>query len=1280
MNKLLGGQAFHVPTKLSLNGFCFDSKTLADTGASGYLFINTDYAIALAKHLGHHVIRLPKSLDVSGFNGAKGSPITHAIVLHLWIDGHRFLDQPFLITPLGSHDVIVGRKWMEDHDCWLDVKNHKIVWPEDRTPAENIQSDMQRTVPRQILKRPTASVVIDPNVDRNGVPLSMPTHKEGSQVKDQKDSLRKMEEALKGLIRTIPPPVKRLKRFIPEVPTYASIDISLIGAVPFHRHAKKPGNEIAIVTLQEIERVLEEKTEANRDPDIEDEVYERLPKQYLEYADVFSKKKSDELPPHRPNADHRIEIEGDPREVIGYGPLYKMTAEELEAARDYILDNLQKGFIVPSDAPFASPILLVKKKEGGMRLCVDYRKLNSVTKKDRYPLPLIDELMERLSKAKIFTKLDIRQGFHRLRMAEEHEDLTTFRTRYGSYKYKVMPFGLTNGPASFQRYINSLFIDYLDVFLTAYVDDLLIYSNNEAEHEMHVKMVLERLRSAGLQASIKKCEFHVTRTKYLGFIVTTEGIEVDPEKVAIVRKWERPTTVKGVQSFLGFCNFYRRFIRDYSKTAKPLTRLTRKDQPFIWSDTQQQAFDELKEKLTSAPVLTHYRPGWPTRLETDASDEIIAGVLSQQNPDTKEWHPIAFYSSNMSPAERNYDIHDKEMLAIVRALEEWRAELEGLQLSERFDVLTDHQALQYFMTTKKLNARQARWAEFLSRFFFCIRYRPGKQNTLADAMTRRETQIQKDGSRMTILLKPEQLDDKIKDELKIAAVSHTDIVDELITANKQSPSLADLAKTKPQLLRLENGLYLHDERLAVPNDDTTLRTRLLDEIHRQLPIAHPGQRKMKELISSRYWWPGWSSDVDRYVRNCWICRRNENPRDKTPGLLKPLPIPLQPWKDISMDFRTFPKDKKGYDYAMVIVDRLSKKIISIPCHKTVNARDVADLFLVHYYRHYGAPDTIVSDRGGQFVSEFWKEFCQLLGIQLKLSTSHHPQTDGQTEIVNQLIVNRLRPFIDHYQNDWSDKLPVLDHAAATLVQDSIGVSPFQLVYGYQPRTSFDWRESSDRCKSNPDRQEAASRIKQLEDAWNFARNNMAKAQERQATQANKHRRPVDFDVGDHVWLDLRSYRLSVPSRKLAEQRAGPFTIVEKVGHSFRLDLPDSFGIHPVISPDKLRKAADDALPGQHKDPQPATRVNDQDEWEVERVLASRLYRRKLEYRVKWVGADDDPTWYPARNFKGSPHLVRDFHQAHPDAAGPPSRLNDWLIAWEKGEELPDIAADDLPRT
>jgi hypothetical protein len=292
------------------------------------------------------------------------------------------------------------------------------------------------------------------------------------------------------------------------------------------------------------------------------------------------------------------------------------------------VDNLSKGFISKSQAPFAAPILFARKANGGLRFCVDYQKLNAITQKDRYPIPLLEETLARISGARIFTKLDIRQAFHRVRIDPALEDLTTFRTRYGCYKYKVVPFGLTNGPATFQRYINDILFNYLDNFCTTYLDDILIYSNNELEHKEHVQRVIKRLQKAGLQANIKKSEFDVKRTKYLGFIISTDGIETDPEKTSMIDQWEPPQTVKGVQSFLGFCNFYRRFIKDYGRVARPLNRLTRQNQPFIFNTLCEQAFKELKRRLVSAPLLCHFDSSLPTRLETDASNGVVASVLS----------------------------------------------------------------------------------------------------------------------------------------------------------------------------------------------------------------------------------------------------------------------------------------------------------------------------------------------------------------------------------------------------------------------------------------------------------------------------------------------------------------------------------------------------------------------------------------------------------------------------------------------------------------------------
>ena len=455
-----------------------------------------------------------------------------------------------------------------------------------------------------------------------------------------------------------------------------------------------------------------------------------VPTQYHDFLDVFSKVKADQLPEHRP-FDHSIPLE--PGTNPPYGPIYNLSEKELTVLREYLDDNLKKGFITESQSPAGSPILFVKKKDGSLRLCVDYRGLNKITIKNRYPLPLIPEMLDRLRTAKIFTKIDLRGAYNLLRIAKGDEWKTAFRTRYGLFEYLVMPFGLTNAPASFQHLMNYHFRDMLDHFVIVYLDDILVYSQDAASHHYHVQQVLQRLRQTRLFAKAEKCEFHTDSVEFLGYLIGPFGISMDGKKVATIRDWPVPSNLQELRSFLGFCNFYRRFIKGYSTIVTPLTRLTRKDAPFDWKSPQDAAFSSLKKAFASADLLKHFDPTKQLVLETDASDYAIAGILSQE--DEGHLHPIAFMSRKMLPAELNYEIHDKEMLAIISSFKEWRHYLEGA--THPIKVFTDHRSLEYFTTTKQLNRRQARWSEYLADFHFIITYRPGVQGTKPDALTRR---------------------------------------------------------------------------------------------------------------------------------------------------------------------------------------------------------------------------------------------------------------------------------------------------------------------------------------------------------------------------------------------------------------------------------------------------------------------------------------------------------------------------------------------------------------
>ncbi|SPC64280.1 related to pol protein [Ustilago sp. UG-2017b] len=458
-----------------------------------------------------------------------------------------------------------------------------------------------------------------------------------------------------------------------------------------------------------------------------------IPKPYQHLRDVFDEVEADKLPHHTEHDLHLELVEGS---KPPQGPLYLKGPKEMSELRKYLEENLEKGFIRPSKSPARSPVLFVPKKDGGLRLCVDYRGLNEITVKNRAPLPLIEEQLFLLMKARIYTKLDLRAAYNLIRIAKGDEWKTAFGTQLGLYEYLVMPFGLANAPAHFQSFINDIFRDIIGVYVVVYLDDFLIFSDTEEAHVKHVTEVLTRLRSNRLFAKLSKCEFHTKTVEFLGYIIKPTGIEMDPEKVCTIKEWPMPESIHDIQRFLGFANFYRRFIAHFARIAKPLTALvkpTERFKRFELPEEAQQAFHKLIQAFTSAGVLQHFDYHLPTRLETDASDFAIAGVLKQEHEG--RWHPVAFYSRKMSSAERNYEIHDKELLAVVACLTQWRHMLAGLP--SQLVILTDHEALKYFKSQRCITGRQARWAVLLADFDFILQYRPGDKGGEPDALTRR---------------------------------------------------------------------------------------------------------------------------------------------------------------------------------------------------------------------------------------------------------------------------------------------------------------------------------------------------------------------------------------------------------------------------------------------------------------------------------------------------------------------------------------------------------------
>jgi transposase InsO family protein len=981
-----------------------------------------------------------------------------------------------------------------------------------------------------------------------------------------------------------------------------------------------------------------------------------VPKPYQEFKDVFAKESFDQLPPRKP-WDHAIEL------TPGAQPfstkVYPMSPNEQKELDIFLEENLKSHRIRPSKSPMASPVFFVKKKDGNLRFVQDYRKLNDITIKNAYPLPLVPDIMNKIAagKAKYFTKLDVRWGYNNVRIKDGDEWKAAFRTNRGLYEPLVMFFGLTNSPATFQTMMNDLFKELIDEgVVVVFMDDILIFTESLEEHRRIVRRVLEILQANNLYLKPEKCLFEQLEVEYLGLILSQGQVAMDPVKVAGVRDWPVPRNVTEVKSFLGFINFYRRFVDDFSHIAKPLNQLTKQDTQWSWeaNGPEQAAFNKLKHLITSTPILVLPDQSKHFRLETDASAYATGAVLSQLCDDEK-WRPVGFVSKSLSDAERNYAIHDKELLSVIRGLEEWRHILEGTK--HKVEILNDHQNLTYFRTAQNLNRRQARWSLYLSRFDFELIHRPGRHSAKPDALSRRvDHKRGEEDNQNQILLAPDlfhvdanstetgaQLVPGEGDNFLNRVRDCTDRDEKVVKALKE---LGNTGNLRGEEWSEEDGLVLYRNKVYVPLD-SKLRHDIV-KAHHDTPLAgHPGRWKTTELVSRSYWWPGMGRYIAKYVRACDSCNRTKTFPASPVGKLLPNRIPNHKWQVISVDLIMELPTSHGHNALLVVVDRLSKRTHVIPTTSDINSVGIARLFRDHVWKLHGLPEEVISDRGTQFVSQFMRELNTLLGIKVAASTAYHPQTDGQTERVNQEIEQYLRLFINQRQDDWFDWISLAEFAYNNRVHSSTQTTPFMLDNGQHPRLGVE-----------PIRETQLEALEdfttRMEAATNEARSALAKAADDMAHFYDLHRQTApSYKLGDKVWLNAQNITTTRPMKKLDHKWLGPYTINKVVSrNAYGLELPASFGrTHPVFSVVLLRPYEEDPIHERHASPPPSPIVRDGAlEYEVEKILDSRVFRGKLEYLVRWkgYGAADDQ-WLPADDASGAKRLITNFHKQNPEA-------------------------------
>jgi len=652
---------------------------------------------------------------------------------------------------------------------------------------------------------------------------------------------------------------------------------------------------------------------------------------------------------------------------------------------------MSKRLIRQSSSPFAAVVLFARKPDGALRFCIDYRNINSKTMKNWYPLPLLTETSNLLRKDRIYTKLDLWGAYNLLRRKKGDEYKLAFRMRYGLFEPTAMQFGMINAPADFQGYINHAITEALDDFASAYLDDILIYSDSEEDHVGHVEWVMQWLLEAGLYLKPEKCEFHKETVRYLGLIISRKDISMDEDKVETVRNWSREkTTYNGqlntlfdVQQFLGFCKYCQRFVPKHSDKAESPMRLTKKDEPFVWESEQQLPFETMITAFTTAPAVCHFDHECEVNIELDASDYLFAGVLSQRY-DEGVLHPEVNVSKKHTPAEWNYDIYDKQLMVIIKALQEWKPECEGA--AYQLLLITDHKNLECFMTKKLLIWRQPWWSGILTHFDYEIVYRPGKSNGKADALMRRPGDLPEGGDERLkdveqVHLKPQNP----PEQLCLLAESpptqgRPSIPDFITKAYATDPLPGEI----PEAIRTNGSLKVitlaewteHEGRVPyqgkcyVPQGDQ-LRLQLIQEHHDTALAGHPDGAKMFDVLDRQYFWKDMRRQVDQYVRNCDSCQWSQSSRHSMFGVFQPLPVPKKLWEHIWMDCVVGLPKCEGFDGIWVEVDRLSKMAHFIPCHTTIDAIEMTELFLQEVVHHHGLPGTIISDWDPQFTSVFW---------------------------------------------------------------------------------------------------------------------------------------------------------------------------------------------------------------------------------------------------------------------------------------------------------------------
>lgn len=821
----------------------------------------------------------------------------------------------------------------------------------------------------------------------------------------------------------------------------------------------------------------------------------------MEYKDLFRS-----IPGVTKLAYHHIPTAGNPVRV----PPRRVPAHYKEEVEHQIQQMLQEGIIEESSSPWMAPAVFVQKKSGEIRLCVDYRELNKKTQKDAYPLPLPDEVQDKLAGSTIFSTLDLQSGYWQLPVNPEDCYKTAFcpGPGMGLFQFQRMPFGLTGAPSSFQRLMNQIFRGL--PFVTTYVDDILIHSADKNQHLHHLREVLSRLRQANLTLRGRKCQICMSEVPYLGHVFSGKGMSPDKQKVSAVEEWPTPQNVAEVRKFLGLASYYRRYILHFSDIAKPLHQLTQKDAKFVWSSEHTNAFSILKKKLVQAPILAYpqFKKGSPHFvLQTDASSVGLGAVLEQNG------HVIAYASRSLNKAEQQYSVIQKECLAAVFAMKQFRHYL----LGRPFHLLTDHCPLQW-LSSQKMEGLLCRWALAMQEYDFTIKYRKGCLNANADALSRC---IHPPISAATTKVST----DVFKANLK-AAQQEDPVIRQIFTALQTSQKPTPRKWRRPPLLRfrqLWTQLIIVDgvvcrkyspgplrNTVTVPVIPSCMQQQLLHQCHDSPAAGHQGVDKTMEHLRGEGYWVNMHQHVERYCRECTKCQKSKLPQPSRAPLTS---IPIgKPWQMVAIDILTVPLSSNGNKYLLVVQDYFTKWADAIPLPN--QSASTITSALIKLFSTMGMPDIVHSDQGRNFESEILKQCLEAFGISKSHTTAYHPEGDGMVERFNRSLLQLLRSYTD-VQSNWEEHLPLALYAYRTAIHASTGASPYTLMFGRQPHSAV--FESP--CGFDPTSYQFHLRDK-LAKLRDFVESNLVMSSANQKMFYDHRAHSRSFHVNDNVWLSI----------------------------------------------------------------------------------------------------------------------------------------------------------------